>query len=93
MPSLEKQAVLVTGCSSGIGRALARALKASGHRPFATARRLEAISDLADEGIETLPLDVRDASSVASAVQEVIARAGRIDVLVNNAGLSIFGPI
>jgi hypothetical protein len=46
MTSLEKQVVLVTGCSTGIGRALVRELQAAGHRPFATARRLEAISDL-----------------------------------------------
>ena len=93
MAPLKSQTVLVTGCSTGIGRALARELKARGHRPFATARKLEALADLAAEGIETLRLDVNDASSIASAVAEVVARAGRIDVLVNNAGVNLFGPV
>jgi short-subunit dehydrogenase len=93
MPALEKQVVLVTGCSTGIGRALARELKARGHRPFATARRPEALSDLASEGIETLRIDVLDTASIQSAVDAVVERAGRIDVLINNAGMTAFGPI
>jgi NAD(P)-dependent dehydrogenase (short-subunit alcohol dehydrogenase family) len=91
--SLEKQVVLVTGCSTGIGRALVRELHAAGHRPFATARRLETLADLAAEGIDTLRLDVGDAPSIAAAVDAVIASAGRLDVLVNNAGVNAFGPI
>jgi NAD(P)-dependent dehydrogenase (short-subunit alcohol dehydrogenase family) len=91
--SLEKQVVLVTGCSTGIGRALVRELHAGGHRPFATARRFETIADLSAAGIETLRLDVRDPPSIAVAVEAVIARAGRLDVLVNNAGVNAFGPI
>jgi len=93
MASLEKQVVLVTGCSTGIGRALAREVNAAGHRTFATARRPETLADLAAEGIETLRLDVCDPPSIAAAVDEVIARAGRVDVLVNNAGVTAFGPI
>jgi NADP-dependent 3-hydroxy acid dehydrogenase YdfG len=93
MASLVKQVVLVTGCSTGIGRALARELKAAGHRPLATARRPETIADLAAEGIETLRLDVCDPPSIAAAVSEVVARAGRLDVLINNAGVTAFGPI
>jgi NADP-dependent 3-hydroxy acid dehydrogenase YdfG len=93
MTSLEKQIVLVTGCSTGIGRALARELRARGHRPFASARRLESIADLASEGIDTVRLDVNDAASISAAVRAVIDRAGRIDVLVNNAGINIFGPL
>jgi NADP-dependent 3-hydroxy acid dehydrogenase YdfG len=93
MSSLEKQVVLVTGCSTGIGRALSRELRARGHRPFATARRLESISDLAAEGIETLQLDVEDGGSIERAVGQIRERAGRLDVLVNNAGKNVFGPI
>lgn len=93
MSSLEKQVVLVTGCSTGIGRALAVELAARGHRPFATARRLDAVQDLTERGIETLRLDVDDAASIAAAVAAVRKRAGRIDVLVNNAGQNAFGPI
>jgi NAD(P)-dependent dehydrogenase (short-subunit alcohol dehydrogenase family) len=93
MSSLEKQVVLVTGCSTGIGRALARELGARGHRPFATARRLESVADLAAEGIETLRLDVEDRASIDAAIATVRERAGRLDVLVNNAGQNVFGPI
>jgi NAD(P)-dependent dehydrogenase (short-subunit alcohol dehydrogenase family) len=92
MTHLEKQVVLVTGCSTGIGRALVRELKASGHRPFATARNLDSIASLAAEAIETLRVDVTDPESIDAAVAGVIERAGRIDVLVNNAGINTFGP-
>jgi NAD(P)-dependent dehydrogenase (short-subunit alcohol dehydrogenase family) len=85
--------VLVTGCSTGIGRAVARELKARGHRPFATARKVESIADLASEGIETLHLDVTHPASIGAAVATVVARAGRIDAVVNNAGINAFGPI
>jgi NAD(P)-dependent dehydrogenase (short-subunit alcohol dehydrogenase family) len=93
MAPLKSQVVLVTGCSTGIGRALARELKIAGHRPLATARKLDAIADLAAEGIETLRLDVNDPGSIAAAVDSAIERAGRIDVLVNNAGINFFGPL
>jgi NAD(P)-dependent dehydrogenase (short-subunit alcohol dehydrogenase family) len=93
MEPLSDQVVLVTGCSTGIGRAVAKELKARGHRPFATARRLEALADLAAEGIETLRLDVTDPASIKAAVSAVVERAGRVDVLVNNAGINAFGPI
>jgi NAD(P)-dependent dehydrogenase (short-subunit alcohol dehydrogenase family) len=93
MAGLEKQVVLLTGCSTGIGRALARELKACGHRPFATARKLETIADLSAEGIETLQLDVKDAASIQAAVAALSSRAGQLDVLVNNAGVNAFGPL
>jgi NADP-dependent 3-hydroxy acid dehydrogenase YdfG len=93
MTSLREQVVLVTGCSTGIGRALARELRASGHRPFATARRLESIAELAAEGIDTVRLDVTDPASIGAAVQSIVDRAGRIDVLINNAGINVFGPL
>jgi NADP-dependent 3-hydroxy acid dehydrogenase YdfG len=93
MASLKAQVVLVTGCSTGIGRALARELKARGHRPFATARRTESIAELAAEGIETLALDVNDPATVKAAVATAMDRAGRIDVLINNAGINLFGPL
>jgi NAD(P)-dependent dehydrogenase (short-subunit alcohol dehydrogenase family) len=92
MSHLERQVVLVTGCSTGIGRALVLELKAAGHRPFATARSLDSIADLAAESTETLRLDVTDPESIDSAVATLIERAGHIDVLVNNAGVNTFGP-
>lgn len=91
--SLTSQVVLVTGCSTGIGRALALELHQRGHRTFATARRPESLSGLAAEGIETLALDVNDPSSINAAVAQVIEKAGQIDVLINNAGINVFGPL
>ncbi|HET9794929.1 MAG TPA: SDR family oxidoreductase [Thermoanaerobaculia bacterium] len=83
---------LVTGCSSGIGRATAIAAAEAGHRVFATGRRPESIADLG-RGIETLALDVTDDAAIHRAVSDVIALAGRIDVLVNNAGYGQMGTV
>jgi short-subunit dehydrogenase len=93
MASPPEKVVLVTGCSTGIGRALARELKTRGFRPFATARRLEALADLAAEGIDTVRLDVNDGGSIERAVASVIERTGHIDALINNAGVNVFGPV
>jgi NAD(P)-dependent dehydrogenase (short-subunit alcohol dehydrogenase family) len=79
--------VLITGCSTGFGRAAAVELTKRGHDVLATARRLEALDDL--DVIEKLRLDVDDDTSVADAV----ASAGTVDALVNNAGFGIQGPI
>lgn len=79
---------LVTGASSGIGRATAGALQAAGYRVFGTSRR--AGSDGAD-GVTMLACDVTDDASVAQLVDEVLAKVGRIDLLVNNAGIGLLG--
>jgi NAD(P)-dependent dehydrogenase (short-subunit alcohol dehydrogenase family) len=84
--------VLITGCSSGIGRALAREFARRGACVFASARRLDTIANLADDGIAALSLDVTDPGSIAAAVAAVTERAGRVDVLVNNAGFGLIGP-
>ncbi|HEY3599311.1 MAG TPA: oxidoreductase [Paraburkholderia sp.] len=79
----------ITGCSTGFGRQLARAVLARGWRCVATARSKTSLSDLAgDAGDRLLPLDldVTDAAQVAAAVDAAQARFGTIDVLVNNAG-------
>lgn len=78
---------LITGCSTGIGRALALELTRRGHEVIATARRLEALSDL--PVAHRLALDVTSEASISAAV----AAAGHIDVLVNNAGVGIWGPV
>jgi NAD(P)-dependent dehydrogenase (short-subunit alcohol dehydrogenase family) len=90
---MSSQAVLITGCSSGIGHATAQRLLADGHRVYATARRPEAIADLADAGATTLTLDVTDESSMSAAVQSVVDAEGAVGVLVNNAGYSQSGAI
>jgi NAD(P)-dependent dehydrogenase (short-subunit alcohol dehydrogenase family) len=81
---------LVTGVSSGIGRAAARELVHRGFRVFGSVR---APDGAVPEGVERVVLDVRDPASIEKAVHEVLARGGRIEVLVNNAGTSIVGAI
>jgi NAD(P)-dependent dehydrogenase (short-subunit alcohol dehydrogenase family) len=80
---------LVTGASSGIGEAAAQALRRAGFIVYGTSRR--AVAGEERDGVVFLPLDVTDDQSVAGSVREVLARSGRIDVLVNNAGLGIAG--
>ncbi len=87
------KAVLVTGCSSGIGRATALRLAGSGWTVYATARRPETIEDLKDAGCRTLALDVTDEASMQAAVAEVEREHGAVGVLVNNAGYSQSGAI
>lgn len=85
------RAVLVTGCSTGIGRETASLLASRGWPVYATARRLETIADLEKSGCRVLELDVTDAASRAAAVQAVVDREGAVGVLVNNAGISELG--
>ena len=87
------KAVLVTGCSSGIGRATAQRLVAEGWKVYATARRPEKIADLRERGCETLALDVLDEHSMQRAVETVGEAEGAVGVLVNNAGYSQSGAV
>ncbi len=87
------KAVLVTGCSSGIGHATAELLAARGWTVYATARRPDSIADLEAGGCRTLPLDVTDEESMRSAVATVAEAEGAVGVLVNNAGYSLSGAI
>lgn len=84
---------IVTGASSGIGEATARALATAGHTVYAAARRVERMAPLAAEGIHVLALDVTDDDSMVAAVAQVMAEQGRIDVLVNNAGYGAYGAV
>jgi NAD(P)-dependent dehydrogenase (short-subunit alcohol dehydrogenase family) len=85
--------ILITGCSSGFGRAAALAMAEAGHRVVATMRRPEAGADLEQQpNIAVDQLDVTDAASRAGAVSRTLERFGPIDVLVNNAGIAIHGP-
>lgn len=83
--------ILITGCSTGIGRDLAQRLTKAGYRVIATARKVETL-----DGVDTtlkLPLDVTNPASVEKAVAHVIQQLGRIDVLVNNAGYGVRGAL
>jgi NAD(P)-dependent dehydrogenase (short-subunit alcohol dehydrogenase family) len=90
---MASRAVLITGCSSGIGHATALRLAAEGWSVYATARRPETIADLGEQGCRTLALDVRDESSMETAVSAVVEAEGAVGVLINNAGYSQSGAV
>ncbi len=92
MPPTSK-AVLITGCSTGIGRATAERLVQAGHIVYATARRAESIADLRQAGAHTLSLDVTDEASMSAAVKRVVDEQGAVGALVNNAGYSQSGAL
>lgn len=85
--------VLITGCSSGIGRSLALELHKRGLKVYATARRPESLQDLALQGLSTLSLDVNDDASIVAAMNTVETEVGQLDMLVNNAGFSQVGAV
>ena len=90
---MSKSVALVTGASSGIGRATALRLAALGFTVHAAARRLERMSDLVDHGIHVESLDVTDDGSMVTVVDKIMSEHGRIDILVNNAGYGSYGAV
>ena len=90
---MSKSVALVTGASSGIGKATALRLAALGFTVYAAARRVERMSDLADHGIHVESLDVTDDGSMVTVVDKIVSEHGRIDILVNNAGYGSYGAV
>lgn len=84
---------LVTGASSGIGKATARSLAAAGFKVYGASRNVAKMQDLADEGISVIALDVADDASIVSAVNQILQQEGSIDILVNNAGYGEYGAV
>jgi NAD(P)-dependent dehydrogenase (short-subunit alcohol dehydrogenase family) len=94
--NLNQKIAVVTGASAGLGVAFARALVAEGARVFGLARRqekLDAVHRELGDAFTGLPCDVRDEADVRRAFDTIARDAGRVDVLVNNAGLGGFGPV
>jgi NAD(P)-dependent dehydrogenase (short-subunit alcohol dehydrogenase family) len=87
------KAVLISGCSSGIGRETAKLLASNGWNVYATARRPDSIADLEAHGCKLLALDVTDDDSARAAVEAVVEAEGAVGVLVNNAGINELGAI
>ncbi len=85
-----RKTVLVTGASRGIGLEIARRLVGAGHQVFGTSRKT---SGSPAKGVEMVSLDIQNNASVTGCVEEVVGRAGRIDVLVNNAGFDLYGAL
>lgn len=93
MATPSKQVVLITGCSSGIGKATALAFQQAGYITYATARRPDTLKELADKGIHTLALDVTNEDSMVAAVKQIEAAHGAVAILVNNAGYGEYTPL
>jgi NADP-dependent 3-hydroxy acid dehydrogenase YdfG len=92
---IDGRVAVITGASSGIGEATARALTTDGYRVALLARRLDRIQTLAHElgdGAVAIEADVTDRDSITAASQRVQAELGRLDVLINNAGVMLLGP-
>lgn len=83
--------VLITGASSGIGKATAAWLQAKGFIVYGAARRVQKMEDLAASGVHVLEMDVTSEASVKNGVNAILAKEARIDVLVNNAGFGSYG--
>ena len=88
-----RQVILLTGASSGIGYDTAAALAKQGHKVYAAARRVERMEPLREWGVVPLQMDVTDEESMRQGVQTLLDREGRIDVLINNAGYGFFGAV
>ena len=88
-----KKVVLITGASAGIGLVTALKLIGEGHTVYGGARRVDAMKPITDAGGTAFALDVTDDASMRAAVDTVIAKEGRIDVLVNNAGYGLYGAV
>jgi NAD(P)-dependent dehydrogenase (short-subunit alcohol dehydrogenase family) len=87
----KSKVVLITGVTSGIGAAAAGQLIGRGHQVFGTTRKPGQATVV--RGVEMLNLDLSDDAAAAACVEAVVRRAGRIDVLVNNAGYALFGAV
>ena len=84
---------LITGCSSGIGRALAEAFQTAGYQVWATARRDEDVAALGQAGFRGVLLDVNDEPAVERLAEQMLREVGGLDVLINNAGYGAMGPL
>ncbi len=89
-----RKVVLITGASSGLGKAAARLFAARGHQVYAAARRVDAMQDeLAPRGIVPVAVDVTKPDDNQRVVDQIMDAEGRIDVLVNNAGFGLYGSV
>jgi short-subunit dehydrogenase len=91
--SIMKKIVLITGASSGMGKETALLLAQNGYNVYGAARRTDKMSDLQEAGVGTLAMDVTNDESMVNGVNQIIAKEGKIDILINNAGFGSFGAV
>lgn len=85
--------VLVTGASSGIGKAIAIYLAENGYKVYGVARRVEKLNELKRYGITPIPMDLNDEASMIAGIETVVQQSGGVDILVNNAGAGYYGAL
>lgn len=88
-----KKVILITGASAGMGKSTAKILQQKGHIVYGAARRLDAMHDLKELGVQTLSLDITQENSIVSCVNTILEKEGKIDVLINNAGYGSYGAV
>lgn len=93
MFSKGKKTALVTGASSGMGKAIAKRLIQDGYQVYAAARSVDKMADLAKLGAQPLRLDVSRDEEIVASVETILKQTGGVDVLVNNAGFGLYGPV
>lgn len=89
----EKKTALVTGASSGMGKSIARRLIQDGYQVYVAARNVDKMADLVSLGAQPLRMDISVDEEIVSGVNTILAGTGGVDVLVNNAGFGLYGPV
>ncbi|MDH2066837.1 oxidoreductase [Pantoea sp. GD03673] len=89
----EKKTALVTGASSGMGKSIARRLIQDGYQVYVAARNVEKMADLVSLGARPLRMDISVDEDIVSGVKTILSQTGGVDVLVNNAGFGLYGPV
>ncbi|MHA8263482.1 oxidoreductase [Lactobacillaceae bacterium Melli_B3] len=90
---MESKVVLITGATSGIGYQTARLLASHGYQVYGAGRNNDKLASLAKIGVSAIKMDLTDAQSLQTGVNQIIDKSGHIDILVNNAGYGSYGPI
>lgn len=90
---MSEKSVLITGCSSGIGRALTEEFLRHGYRVYAAARNTDSLNNLTSDRLVPLAMDVNNPADIAAAVEQIQARSGQLNCLINNAGYAAMGPV
>ncbi|WP_309498294.1 SDR family NAD(P)-dependent oxidoreductase, partial [Ralstonia pseudosolanacearum] len=93
MSGKQMKTALVTGASSGMGKAIAKRLLADGFNVYVAARSVDKMEDLSRLGAKPLKMDISKDEEIAAAVEAILRETGGVDVLVNNAGFGLYGPV